>query len=610
VKRIRVSRTLALALAVSVVVGATALWLCRDYVRSSTALYAEARQARSERAKRLYEILAHRLPEIQEYAQLWEAEAAMPGAGALGSLQSLTEYRPNSPLAYLAYLQIARYYASIDSGSAEEAYLAALNLNEAPALRLELARFYEERGDNEQAYSQYQRLLSTMPHAFVGMRRNATDRYQLAQDLNDATYFSDALEVLRGLEDARASLLRGRANLGLGNYEAAAGEIGAGLPSGAGSDEDRLRLAQALAQIGQSQEALAVLGIIDTPESRLAQAELLESTSPDEAVELYLSVSYPVAWWNATWIMEAQGRLEEAMPVYARIAASEAYFADDAAYRLFILAERSGDRLAMAEARQRLVESGLNWLSQRAGVMAAELPMGPSFEPQAPDILSKVEALDSLGREDLADLELPFCARLRRQPLVRLACLQELAARGHALQAQSIAAEWVERGGRPPMELWELAFPRPYTGTVVTNAEEHGLDPLLIWAVIRVESAYDPHATSFAGARGLMQIIPDTQEWISQQLGLDLAPGDIYIPEVNIRVGAWYLRNLLDQFDGDLELALAAYNAGPLNVQQWLNDPMVGNRDDFIRWIGYGETREYLERVSIAYWTYQQIYSP
>ena len=160
------------------------------------------------------------------------------------------------------------------------------------------------------------------------------------------------------------------------------------------------------------------------------------------------------------------------------------------------------------------------------------------------------------------------------------------------------------------MELWELAFPRPYTGTVVTNAEEHGLDPLLIWAVMRVESVYDPHATSFAGARGLMQIIPDTQEWISQQLGLDLAPGDIYIPEVNIRLGAWYLRNLLDQFDGDLELALAAYNAGPLNVQQWLNDPMVNNRDDFIRWIGFGETREYLERVSMAYWTYQQIYSP
>ena len=208
-KRRRASRAVIIAAAVTMAIGAAALWLFRDSFRSPADLYAEARRARSERAVELYEVLGRRLPEIQEYAQLWEAEAVMPAIDAFRSLQLLTQYRPNSPLAYLAQLRIARYFASIDSGSAEVAYLAALGLYETPALRLELARFYEERGDSEDAYDQYRRVLSVKPDAFVGMRRNATDRLRLAEDLDRATYFSDALEVLQGLDGPQASRLRG-----------------------------------------------------------------------------------------------------------------------------------------------------------------------------------------------------------------------------------------------------------------------------------------------------------------------------------------------------------------------------------------------------------------
>jgi soluble lytic murein transglycosylase len=298
------------------------------------------------------------------------------------------------------------------------------------------------------------------------------------------------------------------------------------------------------------------------------------------------------------------------MPFYAQTAASEAYFADDAAYRLLILGTRTGSPSAVAQAKGYLEGLGVNWLAQQAGVMSSELSIGPSVEPLNPDILSRVESLDRLGREDLADLELLFCARYQRQLPAQLACLEGLAARGGLLEAEPIASEIVDGLVTPPPELWQLAFPRPYMDTVVTNAKDLGLDPLLIWSVMRVESRYDANAVSLAGARGLMQIIPATQDWIEGQLGLDLAPGEIFVPEVNIKLGAWYLRYLLDQFDGDMELAIPAYNAGPDNVQAWLQDPMVKDRDDFIRWIGFGETREYLERVSIAYWEYQQIYMP
>jgi soluble lytic murein transglycosylase len=74
-------------------------------------------------------------------------------------------------------------------------------------------------------------------------------------------------------------------------------------------------------------------------------------------------------------------------------------------------------------------------------------------------------------------------------------------------------------------------------------------------------------------------------------------------------MAAWLLRFLLDYYDGDVELAIAAYNGGAGSVDAWLADPLVSDRDDFLRWIGFGSTREYLERVSLYYSIYQQLYA-
>jgi peptidoglycan lytic transglycosylase len=605
-----VRRALLVALPLVLVAGACLLWLLRDSIRLPEVLYAEAQAASPRRAEKLYETLAERLPGIADYALLWQAESAMPDPEAFRTLQLLTEYRPTSPEAYLAQIAIARHYAAIDAPPADEAYLAALALHETPSLRLELARFYEERGDSRAAYAQYQLLLPVKPDAFVGMRRNATDPLLLAEDLIDATYFSDALEVLRDVDAADASHLRALAHLGLGEYQAAASEADAWLRAGPVTDEDRVALAKAMAQFGHIDKAIEIFGSIDDPDSQLVRAQLLEAESPDEAIALYEAIPYPVAWWTATWLLEADGRIEDAMALYSRVAASDAYFNDDAAFRLLILGRRTGRASAVAQAEDLLKGFGPNWLALRAGVASSELSTGPSVEPIGPDILSASESLDRLGRADLADLEFLFCARYQRQLPVRLACLDGLAGRGRLLEAEAIAAGMLDGLPKPPLELLHIAFPRPYMDSVITSANEFGLDPLLIWSVMRVESRYNPIAVSPVGARGLMQIMPATQAWIEEQLGLGLAPGEIFVPEVNIRLGAWYLAYLLDEFDGDIELAIPAYNAGPDNVRAWLRDPMVKDRDDFIRWIGFGETREYLERVSLAYWEYRQIYVP
>jgi soluble lytic murein transglycosylase len=105
-----------------------------------------------------------------------------------------------------------------------------------------------------------------------------------------------------------------------------------------------------------------------------------------------------------------------------------------------------------------------------------------------------------------------------------------------------------------------------------------------------------------------MQIIPSTQNWIAEQLEIELQPGDAYLPEINIRMGSWYLKYLLDYFDGDLELAILAYNGGFANVEAWQADPLVSDREDLLRWIGFGETREYLQRVMLDYLVFQELY--
>jgi soluble lytic murein transglycosylase len=560
-----------------------------------------------ERAAALYARLAEELPAIDEYAQLWAAQRAMPALDALQTLQAVIDYRPQSPAAYKAHIALARHYARIEAPQAEMAYRDALALHETIALRLELARYLEERGDNKSAYAEYRLLLRDRPDAFSGMRRTGADPLVVAEALIDATWYSDALEHLRQVQDPAAVPLRARALAGLGRHREAALAYRASLEEHPGNDIDRGGLARVMVQLGQTQDALSLYRLVDTHDSRLAQAELLEDRDPGQALALYLDSPYPVAWWSATQMLEAQGRATETLPLYARLARSNAYFADDAAYRLYVLAKRLGDQDTQAEVQALLANQGLNWLAQRAADTAPALRPTPPLAEGGTDILAKSETLTLLGRQDLAYLELLMAARSSQAPEVDLAMAKALATRGFTVDAQEIAQGYTD-SGRASLALWELSYPRPYSATVQTEAAEFGVDPLLIWAIMREESRYDPEALSYAGARGLMQVMPYTQDWIAGELGEDLSPGDAFTPQASVRMAAWYLDFLGRYFAGDTELMIAAYNGGAGSVDSWLADPRAANRDDFLRWIGYGETREYLSRVSLSYWVYRELY--
>jgi soluble lytic murein transglycosylase len=162
-------------------------------------------------------------------------------------------------------------------------------------------------------------------------------------------------------------------------------------------------------------------------------------------------------------------------------------------------------------------------------------------------------------------------------------------------------------GGFTGPELIET-LPRAYEWLVIPAASRHGLDPNLLLAVMRVESAYQKHIVSYAGAVGLMQIMPRTGQLIAHALGRDdFTPADLLDPRRNLEFAAWYLASLIRRFDGRLPLAIAAYNGGPHNVRKWIQEnPEEAPLDVLLERIPFSQTHRYVRKVLLYYQAYRQ----
>jgi soluble lytic murein transglycosylase len=143
----------------------------------------------------------------------------------------------------------------------------------------------------------------------------------------------------------------------------------------------------------------------------------------------------------------------------------------------------------------------------------------------------------------------------------------------------------------------EITLPLQHEDIIRQQAEEKGLDPALVAAVIYEESRFRDQ-TSHAGARGLMQITPDTARFIAQDSGgTEFVQQDLAVPQVNISYGTYYLRYLLRKYDGNETLAVAAYNAGETNVNRWIEEAGGADAFDTSEHIPFPETRHYVENV-------------
>jgi soluble lytic murein transglycosylase len=151
---------------------------------------------------------------------------------------------------------------------------------------------------------------------------------------------------------------------------------------------------------------------------------------------------------------------------------------------------------------------------------------------------------------------------------------------------------------------WECAFPSPYNDDVRAAEAKEGLPPGLVHAVMRQESAFDPDALSSAHAMGLLQLVPETGRTVAASLGIPEKDLALHQPRQNIRLGAHFLKNLMERFRAKLPYAIAAYNAGADAVTKWQRRHPDRELDLFVETIPYGETRNYVIRVMGNYARY------
>lgn len=240
------------------------------------------------------------------------------------------------------------------------------------------------------------------------------------------------------------------------------------------------------------------------------------------------------------------------------------------------------------------------------GFLAAEKLAQPYiFNPEAPLLedgmleevsettaIERVSALWDIGEEGLAVDEWDYA--LRRNP-AESGAMAELALVNHwpalAVQATIRGKHWNYVGHR---------FPLAYHDEFRQSAAEYNLDPLLLMSIARRESAFNSHARSPVGARGLMQMMPATAKQVAKEKAFTLTGEKALLDsDVNIHLATYYVSSLLDKYNGNLIAALAGYNAGPHKVDRWLKSAPV-TFDQFIESIPYRETREYVKAV-LAY---------
>ncbi|MBD3348650.1 MAG: transglycosylase SLT domain-containing protein [Candidatus Eisenbacteria bacterium] len=149
-----------------------------------------------------------------------------------------------------------------------------------------------------------------------------------------------------------------------------------------------------------------------------------------------------------------------------------------------------------------------------------------------------------------------------------------------------------------PPYLRRKICPDHFDAVVRNECSRYGIDPALYYSLMRQESLFEPEAVSWVGARGLSQIMPGTGLWIARRLGVrGFRTKDLLDPELNIRFGAYYLAEQLEDFEGDIMRALAAYNGGPHNVDRWWDYGGGRDTDVFVEDIGYAQTYDYVRRV-------------
>ena len=366
----------------------------------------------------------------------------------------------------------------------------------------------------------------------------------------------------------------------------------------------------------------------------------------DRAIDYYreLQERFPngskasYAHWKYAWLTYRQGRPEEARKAFARQV--ELYPASaevpNAMYWRARLAEDEHDTALARAYYQKLSERFRNYYygvlaRKRLALMQSAAPANVAalqqisspkqYEgealrtaPPADDLhYSRAKLLENAGAFDLAVRELQNgTPEGPSWEMVEVARMYTAAGEYfRALQAlkHCVSGYFAMEINQLPAEYWQGLFPRPYWDSLRRHSEENGLDPYLVSALIRQESEFNPSAVSHSNALGLMQLLPSTGKGEAKQLGLKGYNQDsLFDPNVNIELGTHYFRKMVDHFNGHVEYALAAYNAGDSRVEEWRSSGSYRDIDEFVESIPFTETREYVQAIVRNAEVYKRVY--
>jgi soluble lytic murein transglycosylase len=372
----------------------------------------------------------------------------------------------------------------------------------------------------------------------------------------------------------------------------------------------------------------------------------------DQALERLLDVvdRYPTgdfaadALFRLFWVSRSEGKLDESLEFLTEIEgrwahADDTYEVERARYwRARVLEQQAkpAEALTLFEAiatehpatyygllsRERVLEldaargTALNTAIAAAPVAADPFPVYAGPLGNDPQFASAVELL-RLGFGELVPMEILAIDRtaLPADSLRLMVLVLSLAKEDRA--AHGLARLWLRRDLSGPITaerraIWEIAYPNVFRDLVVTHSKSaDDLDPDLLQALMREESALDPRALSWAGALGLCQLMPATAAGVAMQLKLKQpSQAQLLEPELNIQLGARYLSDLVIRLKGVKPFALASYNAGESAVARWRRENGDEDLPGWVELVPLQETRSYVKRVLRSYNTYKLLYAP
>jgi soluble lytic murein transglycosylase len=248
-----------------------------------------------------------------------------------------------------------------------------------------------------------------------------------------------------------------------------------------------------------------------------------------------------------------------------------------------------------------------------AGIrFSAPAPVATETAAATQTRIERSRLLRAAGLTDLADAELRFGMRTDGQPALLAMELAESAEAPHQAMRimKSTSPEYLNLPvPAAPRKFWELLFPLPYRADVLRNAQQRDLDPYLLAGLIRQESEFNPQAVSRAKAYGLTQIRPATGRQFARTAGVSKVTARVlYQPAANLKIGSSILRSMLDRQGGKLEQTLAAYNAGPHRVVEWMAWSTYREPAEFVESIPFTETRDYVQAVLRNAEMYRRLY--